>query len=136
MAVEIRDFTHDEATAFLAREWAPYNEALGIAWDVRDIVLVATEGEPVGVARGVVIGGVGELKELLVRKDHAERGIGSRLLIEFEARCRALECHKLRLETAEYQARPFYERHGFVAAVTLSGDRFGRDWYVMEKRVR
>jgi hypothetical protein len=57
------------------------------------------------------------------------------LLGVFEARCRAAGCHKLRLETADYQARPFYERHGFTLAVTLTNDRFGRSVHIMEKRL-
>jgi hypothetical protein len=49
--------------------------------------------------------------------------------------CRRLGCHEIRLETARYQARPFYERHGFAVAATLTNDRFGRSWFVMEKKL-
>jgi len=55
--------------------------------------------------------------------------------LSIEARCRRLNCHKIRLETADYQARPFYERHGFSVAATLTNDRFGRSVFVMEKRL-
>jgi GNAT superfamily N-acetyltransferase len=134
--ISVSDWTVAEATAFMDLEWPRHDADLGFRWDPRDVVLVAREGEqPIGVARGVVIGGLGELKQLLVRKERAHGGVGSRLLQEFEERCRALQCHKLRLETGDYQARPFYEKHGFTVAATLAADRFGRDWYVMEKRL-
>jgi GNAT superfamily N-acetyltransferase len=135
-AIDVSDWTLAEASAFMAVEWPRHDAHLGIRWDPRDVVLVAKEvDQPIGVARGVIVGGLGELKQLLVKKERARRGIGSRLLSEFETRCRALQCHKLRLETADYQARPFYERHGFTVAATLRNDRFARDWFVMEKQL-
>jgi GNAT superfamily N-acetyltransferase len=134
--VDITDWTVAEATAFTTLEWPPHDAHLGIHWELRDVVLVAKDADqPIGVARGVVVGGLGELKHLLVKKDSAHTGVGTRLLREFESRCRVLQCHKLRLETADYQARPFYEKHGFAVAATLTNDRFGRDWFVMEKRL-
>jgi GNAT superfamily N-acetyltransferase len=133
--ITIGEGTPDEADAFVTTEWPPHDAHLGIRWNLRDVVLVAKAGEePVGVARGIVVGGVGELKHLLITKDRIRVGIGSRLLAEFEKRCRALGCHKVRLETADYQARPFYEKHGFVVAAELTDDRFGRVWFIMEKR--
>jgi GNAT superfamily N-acetyltransferase len=132
--IEVSDWTVAEATEFMALEWPRYDVEFGIRWDPRDVVLVAKEREqPIGVARGVIVGELGELKQLLVKKERAHAGVGSRLLLEFEKRCRALHCHKLRLETAAYQARAFYEKHGFAIAATLTNDRFARDWFVMEK---
>ena len=134
--IEITEWTNPEADAFVATEWPPHDSHLGIRWDVRPVVLVAKAGDkPVGVARGIAIGGVGELKQLLVSKERIRAGIGSRLLTEFENRCLALGCHKVRLETAEYQARPFYEKHGWVVSAQLDDDRFGRVWFIMEKRI-
>jgi GNAT superfamily N-acetyltransferase len=134
--IAIAEWTPAEADAFVTVEWPPHDAHLGIRWDVHHIVLVAKAGEqPVGVARGLAVGGVGELKHLLVTRERVGGGIGSRLLAEFEKRCRALGCHKLRLETADYQARPFYEKHGFAVAAELDDDRFGRVWFIMEKRL-
>lgn len=132
----ISDFTQAAADAFMATEWPPHDEPRGLRWTSSDVVLKCQlDDRVVGAARGVAAGGVGELKQLLVTKDQIHAGIGSKLLAEFEARCRALGCHKLRLETADYQARPFYERHGFVVGATLTDDRFHRSWFVMEKRL-
>jgi GNAT superfamily N-acetyltransferase len=133
--IEIAEWTNAEVEAFMARAWPPHDAALGIHWVPQPVVLVARASTPIGIARGVIVGGVGELKQLLVEREQTKRGVGSLLLTEFERRCRAAGCHKLRLETADYQARPFYERHGFSVAATLDNDRFGRDWFVMHKRV-
>src|ERR1700759_2440416 len=114
--------------------WPVHDEPLGIRWESRDIVLAAKAGdEIVGGARGTVVGGLGSLNQILVEKKNARAGAGSALLAGVERRCRAPGCHKLRLETGDYQARPFYERHGFSVVATMKNDRFGRDFFVMEK---
>lgn len=125
-----------ETQAFFATFWRPYDERVGVHWDGTDHHLAAwIGGALVGAASFGVAGGVGELRQILVSAEQAGSGVGSRLLTAVEARCRALGCHKLRLETAEYQARGFYEKHGFTVDHTLDDDRFHRAWYVMAKRL-
>ncbi len=75
-------------------------------------------------------------EQIRVGSEHARQGAGSALLAAFEEDCRARGCHQLRLETGDYQARGFYERHGWQVVATLTHDRFGRTWFVMEKRTR
>jgi GNAT superfamily N-acetyltransferase len=134
--VVVVESNESDVDAFMAAEWPAHDADRGIVWDERKVVLVArADAGTLGAARGTIVGGLGSLKQILVKKEHAGLGIGSMLLGAFEARCRAAGCHKLRLETADYQARPFYERHGFALAATLTNDRFGRSVHVMEKRL-
>jgi hypothetical protein len=64
MDLEISDWNGDDAAKFMALEWPPHDAALGIDWSQRkEIVLVGTRGVPIGVASGVAIGGLGELKQ-------------------------------------------------------------------------
>ncbi|HEX3594915.1 MAG TPA: GNAT family N-acetyltransferase [Polyangiaceae bacterium] len=134
--VNVSDWNVAEIEAFMTREWPPHDAPFGIHWELCDILLVARRNEEaLGAARGWVAGGVGELKQLLVKKGQDRAGVGSLLMKEFESRCRAMGSHKLRLDTAEYQARPFYERHGFACVATLENDRFGKALFIMEKRV-
>jgi len=135
-SITVADWTPDELSAFVAAEWPIHDEPLGIRWEARDVLLVARSGgQAIGAARGMLVGGVGELKQLLVKKGRDRRGVGSRLLLEFEDRCRTAGCHKIRLETAEYQARPFYERHGYSCLTTFENDRFGKAVFVMAKEL-
>ena len=135
-SVVVTDWNVADLSAFLAAAWPLYDEPRGIRWEARDVFLVARSGEePIGAARGVIVGGLGELKQLLVKKGRDRRGVGSRLLLEFEDRCRTAGCHKIRLETAEYQARPLYERHGYSCLTTFENDRFGKAVFVMAKEL-
>lgn len=138
-ALLIRDAVAEEIAEFQSREWQRYDAEVGIRWDSRRCHLAAErDGQLVGIAVYHIVGGVGHLDQLLVAKEHREQGIGSRLLREFERRCRAAGCHKLTLETAEYQtqARRLYAKHGFKIACTMRDNKFHRDWYLMEKELR
>ena len=120
---------------FMERHWPEYDRPLGIEWNEERGHLRAEDevGDTLGVANFLIVGGLGELQQILVHHDRPRSGIGSELLVAFEAECRARGCHKLRLETADYQARGFYERHAWSVVATLHDDRFHRDVYVMEK---
>ena len=132
--LEIIEWDDDAGAAFAAREWTPYNDEHGVNWSPQATRLVAKrQGVPAGMAAYIVLGGLGELKELLVARSFSGGGVGSALIEEFEHRCRSAGCHKARLETADYQARPFYEKHGYRVEATLTNDRFHRTWYVMSK---
>jgi len=134
--LEITPATADETQSFFARDWPAWDERAGVRWDGSEHHLAARLGGVlVGAAYFSVAGGVGELRQILVSTGHAEAGVGSRLLRAYEDRCRALGCHKLRLETGEYQARGFYEKHGFGVDHVLADDRFHRTWYLMAKRL-
>lgn len=136
MPLTIREVEPEEIEEFRSREWSRYDEEVGIRWDSRRYSLVAeVEGEPVGIAVYHIAGGVGHLDQLLVTKEHQGLGIGSQLLEEFERRCRAAGCHRLTLETAEYQAPEFYRKRGFEIACTMRDNKFHRTWYLMEKTI-
>jgi ribosomal protein S18 acetylase RimI-like enzyme len=131
----IRPSSADHNTAFMDEYWPAYDRPLGIEWvEVRGHLRAEGDGgETLGIANYSVVGGLGHLQQILVRHDHAKSGTGSQLLRAFEADCEERGCHKLRLETADYQARGFYEKYGWRVAATLEHDRFDRTCYIMEK---
>lgn len=125
-----------EVEPFFAREWAAWDDEVGVAWNqTTHHLVVRRDGGIRAAAHFSIVGGVGHLNRLLVHKADARLGLGSLLLAGFERECRARGCHKLRLETAEYQARPFYERHGFRIVATLEDDRFHYALHVMERKI-
>jgi GNAT superfamily N-acetyltransferase len=62
-------------------------------------------------------------------------GLGSRLLAAAEAEAWARDCLGVHLDTFEYQALPFYQRHGYELYGTLEGFPPGyRQHYVRKLR--
>ena len=57
---------------------------------------------------------------LWVAEARRGQGLGSRLLLELEAAAWERGCRQAHLETFSYQARVFYERHGYRAFAQLS----------------
>ncbi|TPV97250.1 MAG: GNAT family N-acetyltransferase [Myxococcales bacterium FL481] len=130
----VRESTTREADAFARSQWPLYNAEAGIDWDFRPGGLLAQRGDQtVGAVTFHTVGGVGHLGQLIVAKHRQREGIGRALYERFERVCLARGCHKLSLETAEWQAREFYARLGFSVILTKTNDRCGGTWFVMEK---
>lgn len=64
------------------------------------------------------------------------QGYGAGLLAEAERVARESGCVAARLETYEFQARPFYERHGYTVYGILEGYPAGTRQYSMRKSLR
>ena len=59
------------------------------------------------------------LEELWVDKRYRHQGIGSMIIREVELIAREKACRVVTLGTASYNARPFYEKHGYTVFTTL-----------------
>ncbi|MEO5815610.1 MAG: GNAT family N-acetyltransferase [Gemmatimonadaceae bacterium] len=70
---------------------------------------------------------------LWVEESLRGQGYGSALLAQAEAAARELGCNAVRLDTYEFQARPFYERHGYVVYGKLDGYPAGTRTYLLRK---
>lgn len=69
--------------------------------------------------------GVMKVALLWVSEELRGQGVGSRLLRAAEAEAVARGCRKVLLDTYDFQARPFYERHGYRVFAEFRG--FVRD---------
>ena len=63
------------------------------------------------------------------------RGHGSTLLERAEAFARERGCHTAHLDTLEFQALPFYQRHGYAVWGVLEGYPPGFRQYFLRKRL-
>lgn len=93
-------------------------------------------GELVGGAYGFVNWTWLDASLLWVAPAHGGRGLGSRLLRTLEASARERGCEQAHLETFSYQARGFYERHGYRAFAELPDYPPGHARIYMRKRLR
>jgi GNAT superfamily N-acetyltransferase len=102
------------------------------------------DARPLGIfarADGALEGGlVGETGRGMLHVDllwvHPERrggGLGSRLIALAEAEARSRGCRGVWLDTYDFQARPFYERHGYRVFGELGGYPNGHVRYFLSK---
>lgn len=75
------------------------------------------------------------IDKLWVQDSHRRRGGGSRLLQAAESKAIAAGCADAVLETFSFQARGFYERHGYQVYATLEGFPPGYHQLFFHKRL-
>jgi catechol 2,3-dioxygenase-like lactoylglutathione lyase family enzyme len=101
--------------------------------------------QPVGVfARsddGIVVGGIAaminwqwlSINLVWVEESLRGTGLGHELLMRIEDVGRRHGCTRAHLDTFSYQARPFYERHGYVVFATLDEYPAGHKRFFLRK---
>ena len=104
---------------------------------VRRLVVVARteKNEVCGGAIGRTWGQCCELQQLWVSELHRRRGVGTRLLDQFEQEAMSRECTLIYLDTFSFQARPFYTEHGYTVVLETRGFTNGIVKYTMHKRL-
>jgi len=113
------------------------NEAAAPLHEVRALSCFARlpSGTVIGGAVGRTWGSCCELQQLWVEPDHRRRGIGARLVREFERRAQGRGCRTFYLETFSFQAPALYRSLGYEAKLELRGFAPGIVKYVMVREV-
>lgn len=107
------------------------------AYDERGLTLAARcDGRVQGGLTAVTARGFLRVDMLYVIEAARGRGLGSCLLCRAEEEAVHRGCHGAWLDTYDFQARPFYERHGYMVFGTLTGFADGHERYYMVKRLR
>jgi GNAT superfamily N-acetyltransferase len=70
-----------------------------------------------------------------VDEAYRHQGVGSRLIETIEAEARAQDMRGVHLETTDFQALPFYQRHGYTVFGELQDKPEGHTWYFLQKRL-
>jgi GNAT superfamily N-acetyltransferase len=114
-----------------------YNESQAPAGQHRPLVVELRHGAPDSPVLGGLWGATGYgwlFTQLLVVPDAARgRGVGTRLMQMAEQEAKARGCHSAWLDTFEFQARPFYERLGYVCFGELPNYPIGFTRFFMKK---
>jgi GNAT superfamily N-acetyltransferase len=110
-----------------------YNDEAAPLHEVRRLSCFARrpDGEVVGGAVGRTWGSCCELQQLWVAPDARRRGIGARLVREFERKASSRGCNVFYLETFSFQAPSLYRALGYKAELTLRGFPGGIAKYTM-----
>jgi GNAT superfamily N-acetyltransferase len=90
-------------------------------WQTISLALRNTEGAVVGGLYGATMWSWLMIDGLWVAAEHRGQGLGRRLLLASEEIAIRRGCIGSWLGTFDFQARGFYERHGYSIFATLSG---------------
>lgn len=100
------------------------------------LALRTPEGDLVGGLHGATMWEWLVIDGLWVAPERRRRGLGRRLLAAAEAAAVARGCRGVWLGTFDFQARAFYERHGYTVFGQLPGFPPGHTHYHLCKVVR
>jgi len=94
------------------------------------------ENRVVGGVVGYVFGGWLYVSLLWVEESLRNRGNGTKLLRMIENEAMKLECKYAHLDTYSFEARPFYEKHGYTLFATLDNYPEGHSKHFLKKKLR
>jgi ribosomal protein S18 acetylase RimI-like enzyme len=141
MPEELVSFTvHDEVPREEGRlvdtGLGDFNAAAAPLHEVRKLSSFARlqSGIVIGGAVGRTWGTCCELQELWVSSEYRRRGIGTRLIGEFERRAQDRGCHTFYLETFSFQAPSLYRSLGYEVKLELHGFSDGIVKYTMVRK--
>jgi len=115
MNIEILESPEQEVIDYLDQKIADFNWA---NWEVSERLPLAVQikndqGEIIAGAAGRTFGDWLQLSTLWVCEELRGQDVGSKLLAEMEASAKKRGCVKCLLDTLNFQAMPFYEKHGY-----------------------
>jgi ribosomal protein S18 acetylase RimI-like enzyme len=99
------------------------------------IHIESDEGKVIGGLKGDVFGVLARVDLLWVHEDYRNRTIGTRLIKALEKFARAKNCEIIQLDTADFQAKGFYEKCGFKVVATLEKNFMGHIGCYMRKEI-
>lgn len=104
---EFAELAKQQVAGFNALHWdATKRETLGLKQ-------LNANGEPLAVLAGRTFGNWFYLESFWLAESARGKGIGSAMLAEAEAIAKARGCCYVLLDTLDFQAKPFYQRHGY-----------------------
>jgi len=93
------------------------------------------ENKPIGGVIGHVFGGWLYVSLLWVAESFRNKGNGTKLLELVENEAIKLGCKNAHLDTYSFEARPFYEKHGYKLFATLNNYPEGHSKHFLKKEL-
>jgi GNAT superfamily N-acetyltransferase len=124
-----------EDLAVLRRGVHDYNTAITGWHDFRPIILVLRDraGHVQGGLAAYVWGGWLQIEYVWISEPYRRQGWGSSLIETAEATGWSAGARHAYVETFSFQARPFYERHGYRVVGELTDFPPNESYYLMRK---
>ncbi len=126
---EFAELAKQKIAEFNALHWdASKRQQLGLK-------LENENGDLVAALAGRTFGHWFYLESLWLDETVRRKGVGSKLLAEAERLAKARGCSFVILDTLDFQARPFYQQHGYKVEWTQANYPFTGCKYFMTKQL-
>jgi GNAT superfamily N-acetyltransferase len=135
--IQLEDEPAPEDFQFVFDALTEYNRAYAPDIDYRRLCLFIRDEQNniIGGLLGETAWGWLHVSILWLSEGLRGQGYGSRLLAMAEAEALARGCHSVHLDTMDFQARPFYEKHGYLVFGQLDDFLIGHSRYFLRKKL-
>ncbi len=134
--LEIREFDGEAMAALIREKLNEFNFAIVPDYNHKLLNLVVKQGEEVlaGLLGGTYWGWL-YIRILWVHESQRGQGLGSQLLAKAESIAVERGCQHAHLETHDFQALEFYQKHGYVVFGQLEDLPAGHTKYFLSKHL-
>jgi GNAT superfamily N-acetyltransferase len=139
MNIQIKQIKEEDVKSFSKKEWAIVNRRFNFIPFKRVFFFGIFEKNKLqGYAKIDLMGGITEIRHLIIRNKNTNMGFGSRLITYIENWAKKKKCRKLVLKTASPYKKTikFYKEHGFNIDAILHKYYYDCDWYYMIKNLK
>ena len=133
--IVIDDHENPEVLAELTRGVRTYNIPYFGEVRYQDYCLHAHDdaGQLIGGIAGIILYDHLRINWAWVHEDYRRHGLGTHLLKALDDYGRSKGCTFIQLDTYDFQAKPFYEKNGYVCVGTIEKWLYGRDCHFLRK---
>ncbi len=137
MKLEILEEKREKIENFIKNVWKDFSKESGDELTENDFYFSVTEkNKLIGYMHIKITCNVGYLKDMILKIEYRNKGIGHKMLEFFERFSKEHKCHKMRIKTCPERnpaAYHLYKKFGFKEEATLKNDYFNKDWVILSK---
>lgn len=134
----LTDFKENEAISKIIYEnLKKFNESIIGNYEAKPFIIYAENdvSEPVGGIKGDVFGTLCRVFTVWIDEQYRHRGLGRDLFTTLDRFAKKNNCAMIQLDTAEFQAKGFYEKLGYQVIAILPDNFMGYTSYILRKKL-
>ncbi|WP_131779783.1 GNAT family N-acetyltransferase [Legionella bozemanae] len=112
-----------------------FNESIIGNYETKPFIIYAKNdtSEILGGIKGDIFGALCRVFTVWIHKKYRRKGLGRELFVKLDAFAQKNNCKMIQLDTAEFQAKGFYEKLGYQVIATLPDNFMGYTSYILRK---
>jgi len=114
-----------------------FNESIIGTYEAKPFIIHAQNNasEVLGGIKGDVFGTLCRVFTVWIHEKYRRKGLGRDLFKQLDVFAKENKCTMIQLDTAEFQARGFYEKLGYQVIATLPDNFMGYTSYILRKNL-
>ncbi|WP_392537165.1 GNAT family N-acetyltransferase [Legionella sp. 227] len=134
----ITDFKENDVVAKIIYEnLKKFNESIIGNYEAKPFIIHAQNevSEVLGGIKGDIFGKLCRVFTVWIHEQYRRQGLGRELFEQLDVFAKENHCQMIQLDTAEFQAKGFYQKLGYQVIATLPDNFMGYTSYILRKNL-